>query len=187
MAQWLARSGWIARSPAKTRVLTALKLAKRESLTDPDDVPPLLAAIGDGDQVIDRAAHEALLHLMEPGMIDELCRACIETGDPIAVKIVTETGYAPRDAQQRALLFFLTEQWERYESLDFDQGLLRAAYQTSPEALRHRVANKARQAGRADWIQSVVVGGRQGLRLGEMTDQEWETVAAVLGGRKRWA
>ncbi|RMH37871.1 MAG: hypothetical protein D6690_01300, partial [Nitrospirae bacterium] len=47
----------------------------------------------------------------------------------------------------RALFYFLTEQWEKYETLDLDRSLLRAIYQTADHALRQRIMEQARRAG----------------------------------------
>jgi WD40 repeat protein len=83
------------------------------------------------------------------------------------------------------LFFFLTWQWDKYEQLDFDRTLLKTAYQAADEGLRKRLAERARRAGRMEWIQ-VVVGGQQGRRLGEMTNEEWAATLATLGGSERW-
>jgi hypothetical protein len=63
-------------------------------------------------------------------------------------------------AHQRALFYFLTGQWEQYESLDFDHTLLRMVYEAGHEDLRKRIAEQARRAGRVDWVE-VVTGGRR--------------------------
>jgi hypothetical protein len=102
-----------------------------------------------------------------------------------ALEIALAAGYAPRDANRRALFYFLTEQWEKYESLDFDQSLLKSAYQMQDDGLRARIAAVARKAGRGELVE-VVSGGRQGLRLSQMTDQEWEAVLEVLVTSRRW-
>jgi WD40 domain-containing protein len=79
----------------------------------------------------------------------------------------------------------LTEQWEKYESLDFDQSLLKTTYETQSEQVRARVAEKARKGGRVDWIE-VVAGGRRGLRIEQMNDQEWEAALEVLCIGSQW-
>jgi WD40 repeat protein len=88
-------------------------------------------------------------------------------------------------AHQRALFYFLTGQWEQYESLDFDHTLLRMVYEAGHEDLRKRIAEQARRAGRVDWVE-VVTGGRRKRRMGEMTDDEWNATLAVLFDSRRW-
>lgn len=110
---------------------------------------------------------------------EALCRLVVEHDHPLAYEAAVAAGYAPRAPEQRALFYFLTEQWDRYESLDFDSQMLRSAYESGDRQLRTRLARKARQAGRLEWVQ-VVAGGRQGRRLGVMTDAEWQAALAVL-------
>jgi WD40 repeat protein len=94
-------------------------------------------------------------------------------------------GCAPRDPERRALFYFLTDQWEEFESLDFDHRLLRSAYATADEALRVRIRRKARQAGRIDWVEAIA-GGRQGRPLATLTPEEWQTTLSVLTVSERW-
>jgi WD40 repeat protein len=116
---------------------------------------------------------------------EALCRLVIHHDEPGARKIVSAAGYIPHEESNRALFYFLTERWDAYESLDFDHRLLRQAYDAGDERLRNRVAAKARQAGRLEWVE-VVAGGKQGRRLAVMTDAEWHTALTLLQTRKRW-
>jgi WD40 repeat protein len=116
---------------------------------------------------------------------EALCRLVIDYGQREAEEEVLAEGYLPRDASRRALLCFLTEQWDKYESLDFDHALLRAAYETGSESLRRRIAAAARAAGRMEWVE-VVAGSRLGRRLGSLTDIEWRSVLTVLQDNERW-
>jgi WD40 repeat protein len=116
---------------------------------------------------------------------EALCRLVIHQDEPHARKIVEAAGYVPHEESNRALFYFLTERWDDYESLDVDQSLLRQAYDCADEPLRRRVAARARQAGRVEWVE-VVAGGKQGRRLGVMTEGEWQTALTLLETRKRW-
>ncbi len=133
-------------------------------------------------------ALNALRRLASRGCVEAreaLCRLVIVRDHPWARKVALAAQYAPLDPHQRALFYFLTGQWDRYERLDFDQTLLRVAYQVAGESLRRRITERARRAGRMDWV-AVVTGGRQGRRLWEMMDEEWEAALAVLGGNEQW-
>lgn len=79
----------------------------------------------------------------------------------------------------------MTEQWEKYESLDFDQTLLQKAHELANEQLRKQIAEKIRQAGRVDWLK-VIADKNQNERLEAMTDAEWETTLAVLNSSQQW-
>jgi WD40 repeat protein len=108
-----------------------------------------------------------------------ICNLVIDHDHPSARKLAPAAGYTPDDPEQRALFFFLTEQWQQFESLDFDYRLLRAAYASANELLRTRIRRKARQEGRVEWVEAVA-GGRQGRPLADLTPEEWQTTLSVL-------
>ena len=140
------------------------------------------------DEALSTAAFDALRQLAAQANVaaqEALCRLVIQHDHPPARKIVMAAGYLPHDESKRALFYFLTERREEYESLDFDHRLLREAYDAGDASLRSRVAAKARQAGRLEWIE-VVSGGKQGRRLGIMSEAEWQTAMTVLQARKGW-
>lgn len=120
-----------------------------------------------------------------PETIDYICRLAIEQDNQAAYQIAIKAQYAPHEPNQKALFYFLTEQWDKYESLDYEHSLLQKVYELGEEKLRKQIADKARQAGRVEWIQ-IAASGRKDKRLGEMTDAEWETTLAVLNSNKQW-
>ena len=99
-------------------------------------------------------------------------------------EIVLASRYEPHDESYRALFYFLTDQWNAYEQLDFDHQLLRIVYETADRSLRNRIAARARQAGRLEWV-NLVAGGKQGKRLALMTEAEWKAALAVLANGQR--
>jgi WD40 repeat protein len=140
------------------------------------------------DEVFGTAVLESLRRLAAQGNVpaqEALCRLVIHYDDRRAAKIVMASGYLPHDESKRALFYFMTERWEEYESLDFDHRLLREAYDSGDARLRSRLAAKARQAGRLEWIE-MVSGGKQGRRLGIMSEAEWQTAVSLLEARKDW-
>ncbi|MGH9855887.1 MAG: WD40 repeat domain-containing protein, partial [Blastocatellia bacterium] len=146
------------------------------------------AASGDSDEHTQVKIVAALRQLTAKGNIEAqeaLCRLVIFHDLLPAQEAALAEQSAPCDASQRALFYFLTGQWEKYESLDFDHSFLRMAYETGGEQLRGRIAHQARQAGRLEWME-VVTGGRQKRRLGEMTNKEWNTALAMLFADRRW-
>ena len=158
-----------------------------------DGSPEAINALADmfvhsANKELSRQALKVLLTFAaedHPEAQEALCRLVIDYDQPLAKEIVLATGYTPRDLPQRALFYFLTEQWEKYESLDFDQSLLKAIYPHIPLEVRNRLIICARQAGRLDFI-SVVTETRRIKSLGEMTEEEWHTTLTVLNERKAW-
>ncbi|HVN53489.1 MAG TPA: WD40 repeat domain-containing protein [Anaerolineaceae bacterium] len=98
---------------------------------------------------------------------------------------ITQKAILPQDPVRRALWFFLTEQWEKYASLDFNQSLLASAYEGAPQDLRRRIVATVRRSGRIDWMQKVY-HGRQIRWLADMTDLDWQAVTQLLERDQKW-
>lgn len=116
---------------------------------------------------------------------EALCRLVIYHDDPAANEVVSTRGYVPHNESHRAVFYFLTERWHEYEALDFDHHLLREAFDAADEALRSRIAAKAREAGRLEWV-DIVSGGKQCRRLALMSDEDWRSALSVLEAKGRW-
>src|SRR5947209_814657 len=187
LEELLTIRGWGEKAPPAVRVLYLLAKGREEEAAagGAEVVEPLLRACQDADAKVAARARQALGRLQDAEAREALCRLAIDGDDALARAVALASGYAPRQAERRALFFFLTEQWEAYDSLDFDRTLLRAAYQAANGPLRQRLAAKARQAGRVEWVEAVT-RGRQALRLSEMSDAEWRTSLEVLVERKEW-
>jgi WD40 repeat protein len=183
----LRRAGHVPEGPPALRVLTALKLGRAELLTTvgPDGAWALLWACTDADPGIVGGAREALRQLRNPQAQDALCQCVIEADDGAAREAALAAGYRPLAPERQALFLFLTGQWEAYDRLDFDRRLLRAAYEGAAEPLRKRIAQQARQEGRADLVE-VIAGGRDG-RLGRLSADEWAATLDVLERAGAWA
>jgi hypothetical protein len=184
----MLRERFVAAEPPVARALSALKNQQPELLLESgaEIVEPLAQAIGDRDEMIAGQARLALRQLKNPEAKDEVCRLVVERDDPAARAAALEAGYAPRDEHQRALFFFLTEQWERYEALDFDRRLLRAVYEAADAVQRQRVTEKLRAAGRADFL-TVIAGGDYRSRAAVMSPGEADFLAQMLAAHKEWA
>ncbi len=177
---------WLPLAPVGVRLLYLLRHSREDEAAagGAEVVGPLRQLCGDREEQVARRARRVLAQLATPEAREALCDAVLED-DPLARAIALEAGYAPGAAGRRALFYFLTGQWEAYEALDFDHALLRAAYQAAGAELRQRIASAARQAGRVEWVE-VVTNGRQTLRLGEMSDAEWQVTLDVLVGGAQW-
>jgi hypothetical protein len=156
-----------------------------------DGSPAALEALAEAvtrsdDEQVQRIALEALRQWADQGRAEAqeaLCHLVIEHDHPLARRIVLDVPCAPRDEYQRALFFFLTEQFAKYKVLDFEEGrpLLRAAYAGASDELKQRVMDTARRSGYAMWA-SVITRHR----VEEVSDAEWETALQVLADSQRW-
>ncbi len=188
LGNWLEQTGWIAAGPDRLRWLTALKTGLLEPVESAgaEVIEPLLRACLDPDPTIAKNARLAFPRLQNPAAQAEFYRRALETDQSLVRELAPTVPYTPREPQQRALFFLLTEQWERYEALDFDRSLLRTAYQLGNEWLQRRIAELTRHTGRADFVE-VLAGGRQRRRLAEMTDTEWSVVVTLLEQEQAWS
>jgi len=104
------------------------------------------------------------------------------------LRIALDKGYAPKEDAKRALFYFITEQWEQYELLDFQEGnpLLCKGYAQASEEVKRSFLEVARQNGRSDILSETLVGRGKQLRIGEMGDAEWATIVEGLKSEGRW-
>jgi WD40 repeat protein len=187
LAVLLIKKSWVASTPIDLQVITALKVSQPQMITNggTEIVEPLLDAFKDRDSEIANRASECAIIFDQPEYQEFLCRLVIEQEHPIARQVALKAQYTPREPSQRALFYFLTEQWEKYETLDYEHSLLEKVYELSNEKLRKQIAEKVKQSGRAAWVQ-IIAGGRKSQRLEKMTDAEWDITLNVLNNNKQW-
>ncbi len=95
LTQLLIKQQWIAMSPAKTRVLTALKVGKQRRIarTASQIVKPLLATFEDLDPEISTRARECALNLENRDAINYICEQWCQKRDPLYEQIILQAGY----------------------------------------------------------------------------------------------
>lgn len=115
----------------------------------------------------------------EPGFGDLLCAAFIRYQDPHALKAALRFNLAPGDPVQKALFYFLSEQWDAYQKTDFQRRLLAEAFESASPELRRRIIAVSRKSGMSDWIEHSTQGNR--LRsAGQLSDEDWKTIITAL-------
>ncbi len=183
----IIRGGYVARQPAKIRILSALKTRQLQLITNmgAEVVEPMLEATKDKDVVIAQGARHALRQIKNLEAREAICRLVIEKDHPVAREAAIQGKYLPRDDYQRALFLFLTEQWDRYEALDFDHRLLRMIYASADVTLRQRLLEKLRTAGSSDFL-TVIVGGDYRSRVAAMTWDETKLLVQMLAEKREW-
>ena len=186
-AEIIHQRSFIATAPPRVHVLTLLTNGCEDMIKSigSEFVQPLARATLDSDAGIRTAARKGLEHLENADAQEAFCRLVIEFGSPEYREISLRTGYLPREVEQRALFLFLTEQWDKYLDLDFDQSLLGIQFENGTPKIRSRIAETARQAGRSEWI-TAIRGGGQNKRLNELTDEEWDAAVTVMQVGSRW-
>jgi WD40 repeat protein len=188
LQQILLQSGYVAQTPSAVRILSALKTGRTALLEflPADSIDALVKAAQDPDDQIAREARSALLKLRDPETQDALCRLVVEKGDPQAELAAIQARYEPKDPGERALFYFITGQWQKYEALDFDRGLLSALYANASSGLRKRLLASLQRAGRTDFL-SVVAGGNFHSRAALLGDEETEILIGMLASNQEWS
>lgn len=109
----------------------------------------------------------------------------VEHEDPQARQIARQHNLRPRDPRQRALFFFLAEDWPAYRDLDFDHSLLVASYESGSRAMKRRLLEHARRTGQIDWLRDLGASGEVRWPA-DLTDADWELAVTRLAGGKRY-
>jgi len=169
------------------RVLMALYLEKWDILQQGKAIVySLVKAIRDYDPLIRERAGLALRKLKRPDSQATLCNLVVEQDIPLAQAAALEMGFLPADNNFKALFYFVTEQWDKYEGLDFDHRILRAAYEAGTPEFRRRVAGKVRAAGRVAYL-SAISGGESLVRNSAINGEEAELLVQILAANREWA
>jgi WD40 repeat protein len=168
-------------------IIIALGFNRSELLlnSSPPILVPLLELVRTAQPQLAYQARQVLLSLEEPETKEKLCTLALEPAQELAREIVLEANFFPQEPHQRAFFYFLTEQWEKYTDLDFDQSLLRFSFEQGDEALRRRIMQTARLAGRAE-LAGALTGVRGGRSLSQLSFDEWDLVTDLLIKSQRW-
>ncbi|MBE7555925.1 MAG: hypothetical protein HS126_33140 [Anaerolineales bacterium] len=187
LAELLTKRGWVATKSATLMALTALHVGQTDRLASgrAEVVEPLVQAAEDTDPRLAGRAKQILQQLRHASAQEALCRLVLEQERPVALEAALAAGYVPREQTQRALFFFLTEQWARYDNLDFDRRLLRVVYQSAAPTLRQRLLERVRRAGRTEFL-PIITGGDYRARLAEMQAGELDLLAQTLATNREW-
>lgn len=183
----LLTAGYQAHSPLEVRLLVALKTSRLTTAQEapPEGLPVLLAATRDVDPLIAANALSALHALQRVETRDALCLRFIHEGEPLACQVAVESGYAPNEPEQRALFYFLSEQWPAYDAIDFDQSLMRTLYETGATELRQRIAGRVQVAGKTPYL-TILAGFDYRSRADTVNPAEADLLVRILIENAEW-
>jgi WD40 repeat protein len=177
----IRQGNYLPSQPIRVRILVALKFNQFQAidLNEAMTVDTLLAAMNDKDPQIVKSANHSLTHLKDKSIIDSLCKRWIENPSKLLENIIREGCYEPEEASDKALFYFLMDEWQKYEDLDFDQSLLSKAYYGASDNVQKLVADKAKMAGRIEWIK-ILTNAKQGFDVEKITNNEWSNFTDIL-------
>lgn len=112
--------------------------------------------------------------------IDALCRhwMVMEPGDAAdaLINLLLQASHAPSDPAERALFWMLSGQFDRYQELDLDGSLLAQAQAVTNPRVRKRLAEKAAEAGRVEWLRAMQIA----KSLDQFSINDWNTTVRLL-------
>jgi hypothetical protein len=142
--------------PTSIEIILTLQGPYWESLTaaSAEDIPHIVRASDTDQEEMLANIRYVLENLEQEEAHQALCRMVTEGDWPIAEAVTVGNDYQPTGlpAHQQSLYYFLTEQWERYEEVDFDGRLLAIAYQAANTELRYRLVEKIRRSGQTSYL-----------------------------------
>lgn len=117
--------------------------------------------------------------------IDMICSIFILYDDTDALRITRDMGLAPNQSVNRALYYYLSGQWEQYETFDFNHALLATAFESASSDLRRRLLARSRFTGQNEWLMNLP-GVLRTRWLGDMEDIDWEHAVQHLVSARKW-
>ncbi len=145
LAEVMKQQEWTAAAPAKTRVLTALKIGKQKRITKATSqvVKPLIEAFEDEDSEIATSARECAINLQNREAIDYLCAQWAKRREPIYEQIILQAGYFSTESIELKVLTALKV--NRHDLLPVNdpevlQGLLKV-YEDQDNQIREQAEN----------------------------------------------
>lgn len=170
-------------SNAELQIRVALSANRPELLANSNReiVPSLVRAFYGNTKNLKQAAQIALGLLEKQEAQEAFCEVVLEKHHKKLLEIVIQKNFYPTDLHKRALFFFLTEQWEKYEKLDFDARLMHIVYQNSSQELQSRIVKIGRAAGRPEMLQILNVAN-----WSKLSWKEWQVVTHNLLENKQW-
>jgi hypothetical protein len=173
--------------PTPIQIILTLEGPDWESLTaaSAEEVYYLLRTPNYTDQEYTLANIRYILENLEQEEAQQaLCEMIIKGECPIAEVAAVTADYRPTGlpAYEQSLYYFLTEQWERYEEIDFDGRLLAMAYQTGNSDLHERLLERIRLSGQSQYLEII-----KSYHITEETSaQEVAILIEMLAENKQW-
>ncbi len=131
------------------------------------------------DRIVITIALAALRNLKDKQSIDIVCKSWVENPDSQLKSIIQRYNYEPSETITKALFYFLLGNWQKYESLDFDQTLLIQAYQSASKAAKAEVSKRSKMSTRLELIK-ILTNANNDFEGEKITDREWEICVDIL-------
>jgi hypothetical protein len=99
-------------------------------------------------------------------------------------KVALQAGYEPAKLQDKALFFFLTGAFEKYDAIDFDHQIMKTIHATSNSSLRNIITKVVRMSGRIDYLDII---SHISVLSDQSNYQQQKTTLRILRANDQWA
>lgn len=144
----------------------------------------LLDTTQNADPAVVERGVQHLKKITDPATQNEVCQQVILNDYPLVKKNIVEWGWQPLALKQRALFFLITEQWDKYDELDFDQRALQLIYPEAPRNVRQKITAAVRISGRTEYLS--ILTGAERKREKELNSIEAAIMLETLIEHEQW-
>ncbi|GAP10648.1 protein containing FOG: WD40 repeat [Bellilinea caldifistulae] len=166
-------------SPARQRFSHLLSLLLFNTPDKPSHLLALYPQTSQSEKQIILKRLSSLAETENTIAVDFLCRLAVYFDDPTARQICQQKNLSPSVPTEKALYYFLSNQWDQYETFDFTHQWLVEAYSSASPALRQKILSQARISGHVEWL-SRLSDSRSAVVLWELTPADWERVVQAI-------
>jgi len=171
--------------PVWAMIHSALQDQEKANFTEIIDQFPAFTL--DEEELFFRRIEQGLIETNSQVYIEFLTDLFFRYDHPLAAASILRTPLRPESQDRHALLLYLSNTWDEYELVDFDQRLITIAYQNADANLRKRILQHSRQSGYTDWVQQVTQQStKRSYWASELTDADWKVTLDVLSRQERW-
>lgn len=181
---------YLADTPMDLKVITHLKKGEINAIKKMgiEAIEIVINALNDVDNDISSFAVDFLGDLEDQGSIEILCDYLLENENKKIRTICLNKEYHPQNEDKKALFYFLTEQFDKFEILDFQEEypLLIKAYNNAQPKCKEKFIEVARKNGKADILQKVMVDKSTKHEISDMGNHEWQNLVESLEDAGMW-
>ena len=178
----------VATRPIELRLMTAIQTGRSQLAhrTTAEGIPHLIDLTRDPDAQLAQSARDALMALERPSAQAALCMIAVNQNLPQILELALASGYRPTKPEQLALFLFLAGLWSEYDTLDFDNRLMQAAYETGQSVLRQRIASQVQRSGKSAYL-TILAGVDFRSNTAQLSADEIRLLVEMLADNREWA
>lgn len=110
----------------------------------------------------------------------------LQYDDPLLLQACLTNQLEPSCADQKALFYFLSDQWAQYEQYDLGYQWIRKAFSEGSDQLRNRLIRHGLKSGHTAWLEASEVSGNTDRSFHPVSFSQWESWVAKLIAQSNW-